>query len=439
MKFKAWFLVLLATGSLQAADNIAGHIGYLNNQFNGDVGDVVGNKYNGNFSFDYHKLPAQLGDRTLESRFTTAGLINSEGLFMYSVQEMYVAGSITDKDHIKFGRHILDWSAVDATWGFGKLNNRRNFDYFEPGQEGLIGLQYERKSTNNMRYKLFVSGLYVPELNPGLDINKSKKTIGSKNPWANPPEPTAEVTPGINEPIRYNVNYPGVDEVIFKYSFGFNIGYEDKNWVFDNFYIRKPENTLTPKVEASFDPITSVIFADITPEFYYHDVYGSTLKYRNLDLEMYLSAIAIRPNTFPDGGDIYSRYTQIETEKVREDYVGGGISKVNDLYGVGFNYVARLSPYDRKADNLTLDPRWNQAVNVFLTRNFGSRFSLASDLKYDTLTSDRLVMVRGTYKASDSLLISAGMNLIGTPSDGKSFWSEYTNNDSLYGSLRYVF
>ena len=106
---------------------------------------------------------------------------------------------------------------------------------------------------------------------------------------------------------------------------------------------------------------------------------------------------------------------------------------------VGINYVARLSPYDRSKESLSLDPRWNQAVNVFLMRNFGRKFSLSGDLKYDTLTTDRLAMFRATYKATKELHVSLGVNMIGTPADGKSYWSPYTNNDAIFGSLRYVF
>jgi hypothetical protein len=55
------------------------------------------------------------------------------------------------------------------------------------------------------------------------------------------------------------------------------------------------------------------------------------------------------------------------------------------------------------------------------------------------LTTDRLLMLRGSYKVSKELILSAGVNMIGTPVDGKSFWSTYTNNDAIYGGLRYVF
>jgi hypothetical protein len=438
--FKLWLTLLCLTGPGFAANEyISGHIGAISNQANQDVGDVPGNRFNGNFVFDYNKELNPSYGRDLERRFTVAAQVNDQSLTTYSLQEAYVGGMLTSKDRLRFGRQILNWSEVDHVWGFGKLNNRRNFDFFEPGQEGLVGLLYERRSTNGMRYRFFASGLYVPEMNPPLDIDKKEKTISSRHPWAETPARTAEAEPGNIKQIAYNVEYPEMSDVIWRYSVGANIGFESKHWVWDNFFIRKPENQISTQVSVNLDPFADVIEANIRPEFYYHDVYGSTLKWRNLDVEMYVSGMAIRPNTFPDGDREATRTTEIKTEKRREDYVGGGMSKINDLYGMGFNYVARLSPFDRDKETLAVDPRWNQAINVFMFRNFGRRFTVSGDVKYDMLTTDRLVMVRGQYNVTRELQMSAGVNMIGSPNDGKSFWSPYTNNDSIYGGLRYVF
>lgn len=420
-----------------ASDIIQGHIGALSNQTSQQVGNVPGNRYNADFEFDYNPNASTTFSRGLERRFHVAALVNDQSLTMYSLQEAYIGGKITSKDHLKFGRQILSWSEVDKVWGFGKLNNRRNFDYFTPGQEGLMGLLLERKSSNGMRYRAFVSGIYVPEMNPSLDIDKDKKTISSRHPWADTPAQTAEVE-GRMMKINYDVQYPEISDVIYRYSVGANIGWESKHWLLDNFIMRKPENTTTPDVEVNVDFVQNAINANIDPRFYYHDIYGSTLKYRNKDLEMYISGIGIRPNQYPDV-DEKVRYTEIKNRKQREDYIGGGISKSNDLYTLAFNYVARLSPFDRNKDELSPDPRWNQALHFVGLRNFGRRYSLSTDIKYDMLTTDRLVMVRGTYKVSKDFLVNLGINMIGTPVDGKSYWSPYTNNDAIYGGLRYVF
>lgn len=422
-----------------AGDNkyVSGHLGALSNQASQNVGNVPGNRYNADFEFDYNKTNTSSYSNDLDKRFHVSALVNDQSLTMYSLQEAYVGGKITKKDSVRFGRQILDWSQVDETWGFGKVNNRKNFNYFEPGQEGLIGLQYERKSSNGMRYRAFVSGLYVPEMNPSLDIDKKNKTITSRNPWGDAPATQANVQ-GVNMKVQYEVDYPQINDVIYRYTVGGNIGFESEHWVVDNFIMRKPENSLTPDVEIAVDFATKIVSANIDPRFYYHDVYGSSVKWRNKDISIYASGIAIRPNEFPDV-DERVRYTEIKNKKRREDYVGGGIMRSNDLYTVAFNYVARLSPFDRKKDDLAQDPRWNQAINLMGLRNINRYFSVMADAKFDMLTTDRLFMLRGIYNATKELQMNVGVNLIGTPNDGKSYWSPYTNNDAIYGGLRYVF
>lgn len=429
--------LIVATASGQAADYIQGHLGALSNQAFQQVGNVPGNRYNADFEFDYNSSKNDAHRSPLESRFHFATLVNDQNLAMYSLQEAYIGGKLTSQDSIRFGRQVLDWSEVDTAWGFGKLNNRRNFDYFRPGQEGLIGLNYEHLSSNGMKYKAFVSGLYVPESNPSLDINKKDRSITSRHAWSDAPATSADVE-GIPMAIKYDVDYPQIHEIIYRYSGGVNVGYESDHWVVDNFFIRKPENNITPNVEINVDFVNRVVNASIDPRVYYHDVYGSSLKYKNQDIQMYVSGIAVRPNEFPDV-DRQVRYTEIKIKKRREDYIGGGISQSNDLYTLAFNYVARLSPYDRMNDDLSPDPRWNQAINLFGLRNFGTQYSVSADVKFDMLTIDRLIMVRGNYNVAKEFQLTAGFNMIGTPGNGKSFWSPYTNNDSIYGGLRYVF
>ncbi len=415
---------------------INGYIGGLSNQASSSVGDVPGNRYNGSMEFDY--FDKRVEDFDKESRFTFAAQHNDQSLTQYSLQEAYVTLPASEKNTFKIGRQILPWSAVDAHWGFGKLNNRRNFDFFEPGQEGLIGLQFERKSANGMRYRAFYSSIYAPETNPSLDINKGDKSIKSRSPWGNPPAETTMYN-GVEIPVLYTVDYPSLSEVVYRHSVGANIGFESKHWVMDNFIIRKPENQISTKVDFKYEPIDDHIEVKVRPQFYYHDVYGSTLKWRNKDVEIYGSAIAIRPNTFPDGDEEAYRYTEIKTEKRREDFVGAGISKTNDLYGIGLNYVARLSPFDRQKEELAEDPRWNQAVNVSAYYALTRKFTVFGDVKYDMLTTDRLIKLKAAFNMTKNFQTLVGVNSIGTPTDGKSYWSTFTNNDSIYGALRYIF
>ena len=129
--------------------------GGMSNQINQDVGDVPGNRYNADLSFTYYK------DREyeLERKFDFAALVNDQSLTMWSLQEAYVAKNgvfrsydRVDKtgDVVKIGRQNLAWSNIDQSWGLGKINNRKNFDGFMPGQEGLVGIAYENKSANGV-------------------------------------------------------------------------------------------------------------------------------------------------------------------------------------------------------------------------------------------------------------------------------------------------
>lgn len=413
-----------------------GYVGGLVNGANSNVGDVPGNKYNGQMEIDY--FDKKTSDYEIEKRFTFASQYNDQHLTQYSLQEAYVVLPASVKNSFTIGRQILDWSEADSMWGFGKLNNRRNFDYFTPGQEGLIGAKFERKSDNGMRWRAFYSPLYVPELNPALDINKGDRSITTRSPWGNAPSSHTDYN-GSDVPVRYDVKNPALSDVVYRHSVGANIGYQNNHFSMDNFFIRKPENQISTKVNFTFNSIQDQVEVKVRPQFYYHDVFGSSLRWKNKDVEVYVSGIGIRPNTFPDGDRQTFKYTDIKTEKRREDYVGGGISRTNDLYGIGMNYIARLSGYDRQKEELAEDPRWNQAVNLFTYFAITNKLTVFGDIKYDMFTTDRLFMSRMAWAMTRNLQIMAGVNMIGTPSNGKSYWSQYTNNDMAYGALRYVF
>ncbi|MBA2403732.1 MAG: hypothetical protein H0V66_03090, partial [Bdellovibrionales bacterium] len=108
-------------------DTIKGHVGGTSNQINRDIGDVPGNRYNGDMSFTYYKD----GNHQLERKFDFAALVNDQSLTMWSLQEAYVGKQGVFKgydqvtrtgDYLKAGRQNLSWSMVDQVWGLGKLN-----------------------------------------------------------------------------------------------------------------------------------------------------------------------------------------------------------------------------------------------------------------------------------------------------------------------------
>lgn len=149
--------LMLTSTTLWAKQDFTGSVGAISNQVADGVGDVNGNRYNMDLSFDYHRQRPN----EVERRFTFNALVNDQSSAMYSVNEAYVTNR-WGRSELQVGRFQLDWSDVDSHWGFGKVNNRQNFTGFDPGQEGLVGVVFKRNYANGFRFHSFVTPLFVP-------------------------------------------------------------------------------------------------------------------------------------------------------------------------------------------------------------------------------------------------------------------------------------
>lgn len=414
--------------------DLKGSVSFQSNQLVEDVGEVVGNKFFGELELKYNAEDPG----SMSKVFKASARMNDSEQLMFSLEEAKLAYHFgTSK--IEFGRTILDWGEIDENWGFGKINNRRNFDGFEPGQEGLTGFVYQKHADNGFKFSTFLSMLYVPEVNPGMKIDKDKGTLECQNPWCKVPSPSAEIDSGIVTPIFYNVNYPEITDVIFRYSSGFRFGYDKDMFALEGFYLHKPENQVSVSAEVKYEIDNERVFADITPQFYYHNISGADLKIRPFNNVMiYGSWLKINPNNYPDGDIPYIEYTGIKPEKRKEEYVGSGVVFNDGEIVASVNYLARISEFDRENDLLAEYPRWNQAWHAHVNAHITRKISFALDLKYDMLTEDRLSMYRLNYEMSPNMLTSMGVNIIGTGT-GESYWNDFANNDSVYGSLKYTF
>ncbi len=418
-----------------APSKLTGDVSFQSNEWVQDVGEVVGNKYFGEINLDYDSKV--VGE--MDKKFQLSGRVNDKEQMMYSVPEAYLKYKFGSNQMI-FGRAILDWNKLDSVWGFGKLNNRKNFDGFEPGQEGLTGMTLSHRSENGFNFSLFGSIIYVPEMNPGMKIDKENKTIVCENPWCKAPAPSADVE-GRDVPIEYTVNYPEVEDVIFRYSVGARVGFENEFVGVHGFTMRKPENTLSVLAEVAYENGSGAIEAEVTPQFYYHDVTGGELTFTPIEnVTLYGSVFQIVPEETPDGNTPNIQYTGIRPNKKKEEYIGAGVGYDNKgLFKFGFNYIARTSDFDISDDQLVEYPRWNQAYHFNIGAKLSRTVSLGFDYKYDMLTEDRLTMFKANYRYSSDILISVGANMIGSNEDKGSYWSDFVNNDTVYSSMKYIF
>lgn len=439
------FFILVSATSLLANENVSiermmhkdskfsGEFSLTGNSLVQDVGEVVGNKYWGDLHLNYSKENHYNAD--LRMRY------NDAEAFFFSVPLAYLRydlGIDGENGELYVGRALLDWSKLDSTWGFGRINNRMNFDFFEPGEEGLTGLQY------NVKYKrllisAFASYLYIPELNPGQKYDKDKGTIECNNPWCRG-VPARDEDTGFR--IVYDIDMPDYSDIILNYSVGLNLGYDFSIGRIKGFYLRKPENqiTVSANIQAEVVDSETIIDAQIIPKIYYHDVLGANIEFDiNKHLMIYGSYISFDPDSQPEGSEKVFQYLKRKTLKKKEEYAGLGTVYSNNNYFVKINYIARISEYEIDVDTLVEYPRWNQAINLNYTSKLSEKLGIEFDIKFDMLTADRLGMLKLNYALSSNLQTGAGVKVIGEDSDEESYWSAFSNNDMAYVTLSYTF
>ncbi|MBL7664887.1 MAG: hypothetical protein JNM93_07115 [Bacteriovoracaceae bacterium] len=409
-----------------------------NNQLDQDAGQSIGNQYNADFNFKY----ISRRDGQENKVFDFASRVNNESLIMFSVIEGYIArGNAERGSQYKIGRVILPWSPIDSTWGLGKINNRVNFDFFRPGQEGLTGLNYNIRGNNGFVLNTFASYFYIPELNPSLDINVDKGTIDSRHPWATVPATTAQNGTDTYD-LLYDVDYPDIGKILFNYSLGLNVGWSNRNFELTSFYIRKPDNTISiaakPQIDEDFASNTATV--KVEPGIFYNDVVGATARYKNRGFSFYGSVIASYPDGAYEGDVQFYNLTNYKHVKIKEEYGGIGMSKTSDRLTYGANYLARRSAFEKDADNILQElPRWNESVNIFAKVSFNKFVTTGFDVKYDLMTFDRLFSFNTAYLWNKHTKISFGFDIIGASDRAETFWSPFRNNDSVYSKLHYVF
>ncbi len=413
---------------------LSGDFGFQTNGLVEDVGEVVGNEYFGHLNIKYQSVNSSNTYKGFEIKTK----VNNEEVLQYSLKEAIIDYKYSNS-RFAFGRTTLDWSHADRVWSLGKVNNRVNFDYFEPEEEGLVGLFYDKKYSNGVDISLFTSFVYIPEMSQGMIMDKEKGTITCKTAWCDAPSASAEIE-GKDVPIYYEVNYPEVSDAVLRFSSGLKLGIEFGNIYINTFYLRKPENQFSVSAEVSTPPEVSQINVEVTPQFYYHDVKGGNAEIKLSEtLKLYTSAISIVPEKFPDGDEPYIQYTGIKMKKKKEDYYSGGLAFDDGSFRSHLGYIARVSEFDTENDILVNYPRWNQAVHFSASKDFSRKIFVHLDYKYDMLTEDRLTMFRTSYSFGPSVVASFGVNVIGTNQSEESYWTKFENNDSVYSSLKYSF
>lgn len=421
----SWLLPVFAL----AESEFNGKISHQNNQLGGSIGNKKGNHHFTQFEFSYLKNRPE----GTSHKAVTTGRYTDANEFMFSVPEANLTKTFK-KTKVEAGRFIIPWSPMDKTWGLGYLNNRRNFTFYDPGQEGLTGVGATYKSDFGFYASTFGSAIYIPELNPSSTVKDGKVT--SKNIWATIPPTSASIN-GVNTPISYYLEKPDLSKILFRGSYGQQIGYQGDLFDWNAFYMVKPENSVRAAGDARLTPNGQII-ANIKAKLYYHELYGTTLTAKRDDYKAYISFFRIDPRNSPVNDPLLVEYVKIETELERRDYAGFGVSNESERFKTGVNWIALLSSPKASQDLLGNKSRFREALNFYLTFNITEKLKNTLDMKLDFIKGDKIFMEDLSYDFGKGFLGSLGFNIIDAPADN-SFWAGFRSNDAVYGNATYSF
>lgn len=413
-----------------------GSLSFLYQDYFDGIGGVHGNRYWTEFNFAYEKKEPFIDD---ESKLDFVLRYNdAKGLFFSLKEAQYT--SLGNFSEYSVGFVIIDWSEIDKIWGLGKINNRVNIDFFEPGQSGLPGIVFTQRLSKNFAVGMYGSFLYVPEYNPMLKINKKERSISSKSPWVVLPSRTAQVG-GNTSTINYDVSVPNLDEIIFHPSYGLNLKYSfTEHMHLSSFYIRKPENSLSNTATVIVDNVLFNVDVEVDPKIFYHDLWGGQLTFETRDKswQLYTSYLMSQPGSKPQNEQPvqYGGYA-FRLEKQDEEYWGTGIRYFFLGGNLHLGHLTRVSAFEENA--ILKRPRWGEAVNFSMSASFFENYLFKTEIFYDYSTDDKLIEAELEYIYNGVLAFSVGANILTSPDTGQGFWKPFRQNDGVYTELSVLF
>lgn len=365
----------------------------------------------------------------------------------YSFQEGYV--SYTNADYnLYVGRKILDWNENESYWSLGYLNANQAFTLLSTEEEGVTGIHFNKRQSENFEYDILLSYLFIPQVNPSIRFKNGE--VESHSEWMRLP-PKSTVINGTTVPIYYKVKNYQYEKILLNKSLGFNLKYKYRGGIFSAFAVYKPENKLRINAEAYYDNVTlNKVVVEADPTVNHHAYYGVQWSQAFGDVKVKGGVSYVDPNA-KIGKDIpifdiqnsrktfSSDYFTINPRYDREAYSHLSANIYRKKYNITLNYIHLLSNSVRNADDFFSDTvKWKRAVGAGITYFFNDYFSILADLKYDLSRKDNILKGEVKYNYHNRIYVSAGLELLKAPSDN-SYWSYYRASDTLYSSIGFFF
>jgi hypothetical protein len=372
-----------------------------------------------------------------------------DGHFNYSVPEAY--WNYRDRfSELTIGRKVVDWNPGEAYWGLNNgLNPRQGFTLLGQEQEGLTGVHFDRQF-GAFKARFFMSYLYIPSLNPSLDIEDG--VVKTRSEWVRRP-PARTTFRGVPLNIFYKIEIPPVQDIVFKKSLGAALDYSWDTGSLSFFTIYKPENNLRANalvegIQAEFDRV--IIKAE--PVVNSHVMIGAHLS-QQVANSLFLVGFDITDPNATLGKDfdvldpVELRETNrifstddfvIEPSYVRESYARASWLSDWGEYRLGMSYIRLMTDNNRGDDFFTDTVKWKSAIGLYGDWTPTDDWLIAGDYKYDLSRKDEILKIEASYFWKPRFQFLLGGELLKAPSR-ESYWSFYRANDTIYARASLFF
>lgn len=363
----------------------------------------------------------------------------------YSLQESYLHYDGYSYK-LDIGRKILNWNQNEKYWSLGYLNANQAFTLLSTEEEGVTGVIFT-KGMGDFGFDIFCSYLFIPQLNPAINIKNGD--VQSKSDWVRLP-PQKTVINGVEIPIHYQISNYNVSKIIFQKALGGNIHYKWNNGEASAFAIYKPENRLRVNATAYYDNIAlNKVVVEANPTVNHHAYYGLQIFQTLGDLQVLGGVSYVDPNArFGKDIPIYnseprktftSDFFTINPRYDREAYMHGSANLDRKFYILSLNYIHLLSKSIRGSDDFFSDTvRWKRALGGSITLRYNDSLKFIFDLKYDFSRFDNIMSSSAIYNYKKIFYLSLALEVLKAPQN-TSYWSYYRTNDTLYSSLGFSF
>jgi hypothetical protein len=159
--------------------------------------------------------------------------VESRELYLTNQDDPKKAAFNWGPSHVTVGRRYYEWSKVDQVWDMMSLwSPRFTWDPIHPETIGMTGAFYNfdysfggtKEKKDRVNFLFFISPLAIPER--GTNTKEDNGNLVSSNPfWV--PLPRHALIYNQDTPIRYTLQTPPLDQILFRLNGAAKLTYED--------------------------------------------------------------------------------------------------------------------------------------------------------------------------------------------------------------------